>query len=216
MVKCKPKDGDELRPRLVKCPPASYYQTLKSQTENARAGPIPIPPAEKRSAWQVINGFKILSRGWDSAVESSISVPPELFFFEGVASRFYSTGENPDLSSLVRGLGVGKVFLPNTDYGIVLYETSSTVLNKTTSTLYFVLFDASRRIAVREVLFDHDNTPPECDWSKIRRSIDSAVASAATEDAAKKGLYAVYDGTLKMVAPEGLETLSLKPPESAA
>ncbi len=208
MVKCKPKDGDELRPRLVKCPPASYYQKLKSQTENARAGPIPIPPAEKRSAQQVINGLKMLSRGWDSAVESSISVPPELFFFEGVASRFYSTGENPDLSSLVRGLGVGKVFLPNTDYGIVLYETSSTV--------YFVLFDASRRIAVREPLFCHRNAPPECDWSKIRRSIDSAVASAATEEAAKKGLYAVYDGTLKMVAPEGLETTSSKPPESAA
>jgi hypothetical protein len=205
MVKCKPKDGDELRPRLVKCPPPSYCRKPKFQARAAGPEPIRIPPAEKRSAQQVIQGFKMLSRGWDSTVEASISVPSELFFSEGVATRFYSKDENPDLSSLVRGLGSGKVFLPNTDYGIVLYETTSTV--------YFVLFDAERRIVVREALFCHGGNPPERDWSKIRRSIDSAAASAATEDAVKKGQYAVYDGALKMVAPADVPPFDSKPPE---
>jgi hypothetical protein len=156
----------------------------------------PLPPIrlERRTRRQVHDGLRMLANGWNGGIEAALCVPSELLLFEGTGTRFYSTTENSNLSALLSGLGMGKLFLPETPYGIVLHETASTI--------NFVLFDAKRRIVVRDRLLCYHDDPPQRDWSVVKNHVDAALALAGAEDAKNKGLFAVYDGTLKLMKPE--------------
>jgi hypothetical protein len=192
VAKRKPKEDSEKMPRLARPPHPSFFEKLK---ERPQAEPVVnAPRLEKRSSEQVTNAFRMLARGWDGAIEKSLSVPDNMLYFEGANARFYSSCEDGRLGNLLIGLGTGRLILPNADFGIILYETSSTV--------YLVLFDARRRILVRESLLCYHNDPPEREWSSIRKSVESAIALARSDDAKKKGLFAVHDGTLRLVKPE--------------
>ncbi|MCI0504164.1 hypothetical protein L0Y65_05655 [Candidatus Micrarchaeota archaeon] len=191
MARRKTKEMGERFPHLLSTPPPRYYKRMKPAEEHPAALARPL---EKRDSQEVLRGFKMLANGWGSGVESALRLPPELFYSRGVGARFYSSCESSDLGGLLLGLGAGKLILPDTDYGIVLYETSSSV--------YFMLFDAKRRICVREPLMCFDSTPMEREWPKIRKSIDEATALAASDDAKKNGLFAVYDGTLRLATVE--------------
>lgn len=191
VAKRKPKDDKEIMPRLSRPPHPSFFEKLKARPQNE--GAVSVPKLEKRSSEQVTNSFRMLARGWDGDIEMALSVPPEMFYFEGTNTRFYSMNEKAEMGNLLIGLGTGRLIKPKTDYGIILYETSSTV--------YMVLYDARRRILVRESLLCYHNDPPEREWSSIKKSVESALALARSEDARKKGLFAVYDGTLRLMNP---------------
>ncbi len=188
MAKRKPKENGEQMPRLIRPPHPSFFEKLKAQPRDERA--FQPAKAEKRSAEQVLNSFKMLGRGWDSAVEKSLGIPRELYYFEATNARFYYSDDKAEPGNLLMGLGMGRLINPKTEFAIILYETSSTI--------YFVLFDSRRRILVRESLLCYHNDPHEREWSLIRKSVDSALALSRSEDAKKKGLFAVHDGTLRL------------------
>ncbi len=182
-----------LAPKLIAPVPHSYFEKLRERMGAGQSAPQPIR-LERRTKEQVHGGLSMLASGWGKEIEAAISAPRELLLFEGAGTRFYSATENSNLSALLSGLGMGRLNLPATPYGIVLYETASTVK--------FVLYDSTRRIVVRDQLLCYHNDPPQRDWSVVKGHIDAAVALAGAEDAKTKGLFAVYDGTLKLMKPE--------------
>jgi hypothetical protein len=185
-------DGGDA-PKLIAPVPRSYFEVLKKRMKAEQPPSLPIR-LERRTKEQIQAGLRMLANGWNGETEAAISVPREMFLFEGTGTRFYSATEKSYLSALLSGLGAGKLYLPETPYGIILYETASTI--------NFVLFDATRRIVVRDRLLCYHNDPPQRDWSIVKNHVDAAIALAGTDDAKAKGLFAVYDGTLKLMCPE--------------
>ncbi|MFH0885016.1 MAG: hypothetical protein V1861_04860 [Candidatus Micrarchaeota archaeon] len=172
--------------RLVVSNPA-----LSSDAPKSQGSPASAPRTERLQASDVAEGLKILARNWDGEVEELLALPKELFYYPGHPSQVYSNHENPGLGVFAQSLSFGVVALPKTDYGIVLHATSDNE--------YIVLFDARRRIIVRERLESQHGAG---DWADVKTSIKAALALADSDEAKKEGLFAYFDGRARLVKPQ--------------
>ncbi len=146
------------------------------------------------SSADVIKRLKGLARGWDSELESKLSMPAMLYESTGGSSQYYSSDANFSISNILMSLAMGaSPDVSGMSYGLGLHERAGTV--------YFVLADPERRIIVRQRIVCYHNTPPELDWGAVKSAIRSAEAGASSEDARKGGLVAIYDGSLRFAGP---------------
>jgi hypothetical protein len=186
MAKRKPKSIPPQEPG-----PARFGFSAVVPSEERRAA---IPKPAKVPGSSVINALKGYGEGFDSELEKLLEVPEKMFYFAGPASQQYSKEENGGVGHLVQGLETGKFYAPGTDYGIALYETASTI--------YVVIADAKRRVVVRGRLQCYHDEDMAKDWAPIKEGLKAALALASSERAKSENLFAVYDGTLKLMKPE--------------
>ena len=84
-------------------------------------------------------------------------------------------------------MALRKVMGTETEYGIAVYETAES--------MYFVLVDMRRMIAVREQLLGYNDRPPRRDWDNVVKAIARAEEAAA----ANPGRVAVHDGAIRLI-----------------
>jgi len=193
MAKNKKKGGNDNKGVVEVLTPASrsFFKNLKPPRE---VQDIEMPEVQMFSSDKVINSIKFLGKGWDKETEKLLAVPDAVFFFDGGRSRHFSESREFGDEVLLESISSRRLYLPESEYVIVLYETSSTV--------YFVLADARRRIVVREQLQCLHDDPPEKDWGIIKEEIKEALKLAGSDRAKKEGFFAVYDGDLRLVRAE--------------
>lgn len=187
MEKKGEEDLVELRPS-----PAAFKKSLEKRKLKAESD-IKITKTEKVSRDDVANALSYFGRNWDDEIKELLEMPEELFKYSSGAYRYYSSERDSDLASFLRSIMTGRLVLPDCDYGISIYET--------TGSIYFVMVDLKRRIAVRAEILSYHDEPPERDWGKIKENIKSAIKLSKTEKVRKKGFFAVYDGIPELRKP---------------
>lgn len=158
------------------------------------APPSPRPPlsesaVRKLSAKEVLAGLRDFAANWTKEAEAALAVPGELNFFrndEG-GSVMFSKETGFPIAGVLSSLQTGMRAPPDTEYGIAVYEKSSTS--------YLVLVDRGRRIVVRELVSDYNSKPAKKDWDNVVKAIRSAEKAAA----ANPGRTAVFDGVLSII-----------------
>ncbi|MEW6722703.1 MAG: hypothetical protein AB1324_05565 [Candidatus Micrarchaeota archaeon] len=188
MAKRKPKSIPPQEPG-----PARFGFSAVAPSEERRVA-VPKPVKVDRSS--LINALKGFGEGFDEELEQLLQVPEKLYLTTGGAYRHYSKDEKGGIGFLMQGLQVGKLYAPDTEFGVVLYETASTI--------YVVIADSKRRVVVRgrlQCLYDEEMAK---DWAPVKEDLKAALSLASSKEAQAGGLYAVADGTLKLMKPEPL------------
>ncbi len=201
MRKCKKNGGKEIKPHFKIIPLDTSHMVKEEDKKKPEKSPqpaqvIPFSKPDKISSKQVFKTLKVLGKGWSGEFERLLAAPEELFYYfdEGSSSEQFSSDKRFGLAALAHCIPEGRLVVPECEYGILLYETASTV--------YFVLFDKKRRIAVREPIKCYHESPPEGDWKEVREHLKSTIERASMVDAKRNGLFAVYNGYIELLKPE--------------
>ncbi len=152
------------------------------------------PKVEEISSAEVVKELSAYGDGWSREVEEALAIPKSLFKFSTGASAQFSSNRMSELWIVQDGLNSGKAYVTNTDYGILLYEKADW--------LYVIVVDVNRKIIVRERLICFQDGTSNQSWEDVRKAVEGAASLAAGKTAADRGLFAVFDGTAKLVKPE--------------
>ena len=165
-------------------PPARPFSTLK----------VVRPPPEKRAARkmtgkEVADSIRGLADGWSPEAEKALALPPEMYFMrnEQSGTLLYSREEAFGIADFLSSLLSRSSPRPKTEYGIAVYETAES--------MYFVLVDMRRMIAVREQLLGYNERPPRRQWDAVVKAIGDAERAAE----ANPGRVAVHDGAIRLI-----------------
>jgi len=142
--------------------------------------------------------LKALAPGWDVEIERLLSPPPTLELSSKENREYYSMSVNFEIGEMVSSAIGGRLRPTEKGYGIGLYEKADSV--------YFVFADLGRRVVVKDRVVCYQDDPPEGDWGNVKKAITAALALAEKDDVKKKGLVAVYDGSLRAASPEKPKT----------
>lgn len=191
MAKKKGAKGKKVAFEVVTPVPKSFFEELKEPEGTEKVEP---PKIQKCSSQQVYRTLRTFGKGWNKEIEKLLDVPKTMFFSATETSRHFSKSKKFGLTKFLDGLLAGRLLVPETEFGIILYETSSK--------MYFVLFDKKRRIVVKESLVHFFETPPQKNWKTIKDEIKSTLERARSPEARREGLFAVYDERLLLLKPE--------------
>lgn len=153
-----------------------------------------LPSRRSVSSKEMFERLKGLAPGWDKEMESLLSAPPTLELSSKAPAEYYSMSVNFEISEIISSAIDGRLRPTEKGYGIGLYEKANSV--------YFVFADLGRRIIVKDRIVCYQDDPPEGDWGTVKKAVKAALALAEKDDVKKKGLVAVYDGTLRTARPE--------------
>ncbi|MCI0503383.1 hypothetical protein L0Y65_01575 [Candidatus Micrarchaeota archaeon] len=157
--------------------PAAPKGTLEAERQ-----PEKIPYAK------VAASLSNLASGWNADAEKALSMPPELYTMRNGSSgaTFYSAEPQFPIADFLNSLRT-KPAPPQTRYGIAVYETASTV--------YLVVIDAARRVAVRVPLANIYDAAKVKSWGSVVDAIRMAEAAAK----ANPGKFAFHDGAISLL-----------------
>ncbi len=175
--------------------PKSYFAAIANKPS---AETVPVPHEKPIGREEAFAKFRQFARNWDEGLESAFAMPPSVFFYQSSQALFFSSEPNKSVIATLRGMQIGKMHRPESEYGIIVEQG--------TSAIYLTLVDARRRIAVRGMLMNYEKAPPEGDWLPFKASLMNAVSAAEGAHAAGRGLFAVSDCSpeAKLMAPEGV------------
>jgi hypothetical protein len=169
-----------------------FFKTRIYREIMARHASVELPTVKEVPASELITFLKSMGKGWDAELEGLLEIPRKLFYIQVGAYAQYSGNDAPDMGAIFQALKMrSKTYSTEMDYGILVYDT--------TSSTYFVLFDAKRRIVVHDHVQSYgDNSGSS--WSGIKWSIKRAIELAGGSTAAAEGRLAVCDQGLADLA----------------
>lgn len=154
------------------------------EAEKKAAAPEPAQISPKEAASR-IRGY---GKGWDEELEALFAFPEKLYLLEGDGWAAFSKEKDFGVSKVAGEIGRRGAFSkPETEYGISLSET--------TSTLYLVLVDMARRVVIRFAVQRLQDSPPEKDWGEFKSALKSCIDVAKGD----KNIIAYHDGMLRQV-----------------
>jgi hypothetical protein len=187
------KDGDRGLPFFK----TEAYRRLMAERTAAKDKIIPEPKEVPGS--EAIAFLRSIGTGWDVELERLLAVPGRLFHLRTGPYTQYSSTDNMDMGAIFQSLRAGgKSFSTGMEYGFMVYDSASAT--------HFLLFDAKRRIVVRDIVQVYDEDGGQS-WAGIKQAMLLALKRAGGETAVKEGLIAVYDRESYRSALAKLETV---------
>ncbi len=166
-------------PVLVRGPPPEFFEKLGP----SRIQPLPKPVIKRSDSAEVVEFLKTMTGGFDHELEALLKLPSVLYWVEDSGGRSYSSSENFGLGLVQSSLWTGKLSIPETPYGFMVYNRGMSV--------YFLFVDTERRIVVHDRLLTlHGTSGTEEGWLPIKDQLKAVIGMSATSG---PGLYSVYD-----------------------